>query len=408
MTHGLAKAIGYLSGSPRVSTAANVETTGARAHVLGTIGGFEASGWAVERFIVGDELPASVSAPGSHRSVARAAYRRFLADAVRLSLGQLNAYRAYSRLRGRVAFVYERLGVFQRLGLPFVKNGVPWILESNGLLFKEAHETRRTIALHRTAGKLEIDAYRRCSAVVCVSTTLRDTIAETAGIGKNKVVVCPNAVDTDRFDPSRYQPKRVCDGFVVGMVGNLYPWSGADLLLKASAALRAEGTDIKVVLVGDGIAMDDLKSQAKQLGISQNVHFVGRVAWQEVPEYLMGFDLAFSGQTSRVLGGAYRSPLKLYEYMAMARAVVSADSEDARSVIANDKNGFLYIPDDEASLAAALRDAVASAPRLSRFGERARHLVVRKHSWNARIEQLLEQLEPILQIDLTGSGALGG
>ena len=85
--------VAYLSGAPRVSTQPDAEAAGPRAHVLGVIGGFEAAGWKVDRFIVGDQMPRSWSSRGSERRLSGNPVRTLVADLVRLVLNLLNTRR---------------------------------------------------------------------------------------------------------------------------------------------------------------------------------------------------------------------------------------------------------------------------------------------------------------------------
>ena len=50
----------------------------------------------------------------------------------------------------------------------------------------------------------------------------------------------------------------------------------------------------------------------------------------------------------------YSSPLKLYEYMALGRAIVAPDQGNIREVLTNDENGLLFRPDDDQAFRAAV------------------------------------------------------
>jgi len=81
----------------------------------------------------------------------------------------------------------------------------------------------------------------------------------------------------------------------------------------------------------------------------------------------------------------------------MGRPVISADSEDARTVIIHGETGLLYRPDDLEHLTAGVEQAICLGPKLEELGMKARDLIVREHSWRSRISTLLDRLEPVLK-----------
>jgi glycosyltransferase involved in cell wall biosynthesis len=379
--------LGYLSGAPRVSTRADAELAGPRAHVLGVIAGFEAAGWTVDRFIVGDRGPAMVARDGE-RLVRRGWATTLAADGARLVLRQRSAASAYAALGTRVDWVYERFALFQAMGTPFARRGIPWILETNALLADEARRERSSVVLHGTARQLERAAYHACSVLVTVSDVLADRIADAMDVPREKIVVVPNGVDVERFDPARVAPRHLGAGFRIVFAGSLAPWQGLDTLLRALVEVPAA----TVVIVGDGPTGVGLRALADELGVAARVRFLGALAPDEVPSILAGGDVCFVGHTDRGNSAeTFRSPLKLYEYLAMGKPVISSSVPDAVATIAPGKTGFLFQPDDVASLVRAIGAAMA-AP-LGAMGALARQEAVERHSWQARVHDMIAQIE---------------
>lgn len=244
---------------------------------------------------------------------------------------------------------------------------------------------------------LEVQAYRKCNALVCVTEALKDLVVRESGISPEKVVVVPNGVDTELFNPERYEPKRVFPGFTVGFVGALYARQGVDLLLEALHDLQAEGLDLSLVVVGDGFMYAAWKDLSQRLGVASRVAFVGQVPWLEVPPYMAGFDVAYTGQVQLPVGKMYHSPLKLYEYMAMAKPVVASAFEDALRVLQEGETGFLFEPGNKEDLKRALTRAYQVREQLPAIGLRARELMVKQHSWGARVSTMTVAIERILE-----------
>jgi glycosyltransferase involved in cell wall biosynthesis len=89
----------------------------------------------------------------------------------------------------------------------------------------------------------------------------------------------------------------------------------------------------------------------------------------------------------------YHSPLKLYEYMAMGKAVVASDYDDARGLVADTGGGVVFVPGDLTALKAALRTALERATEWTIAAPRIRQVIIERHSWVARVRGLLVDLE---------------
>ena len=392
----LIRRLGYLSGSPRVSTRPEAEATGPRSHVLGVIGGFKALGWDVQPYIVGDRVPTEWIRSGSAGQLRRRLLTRLAADVLRVGMGMVNAVDA-ARKVGKVDWVYERLGSFQMMGLPCKAKGIPWILETNAPLFDEAKRDRQSVALGGLARRMELMAYRQCDVLVSISQELKEIVVKEASLDPQKVVVLPNGVDADRFNPGAVMPRRLFSLPTIGFVGNLAVWQGLDTLLRLLAEFRKEGIDLALVVVGDGVMREPWEALARDLAMQDRVKFVGRVGMDEVPGLVSGFDIGFSGQLPLGSGKMYLSPLKLYEYLAMAKPALASAYDDACQVVRPGETGYLFEPRNETSLRMILRKAYEERDAWPRMGEAARQLVAREHSWVARIRQLVDGVEARLQ-----------
>lgn len=397
-SHPTGRRLGYLSAAPRVSTRPDAEAGGPRSHVLGVVRAFEALGWRVERFIVGDRMPKGVAGGGSEKALSGSLVRTLAADLARLALGAFNALRARRELSGRVDWVYERYAVLQSLGWVFQKDGTPWVLETSGLYSDEAKTERKSLVLTGLARRLEVFAYRRCDVLVCVSQPLKELVVQKIGVPAEKILVVPNGVDAAFFDPALHEPRRLFDGFTIGFVGSLLAWQGLDRLLHAVARLREEGLPVCVTVVGDGPAREVWEGLARELGLpGEAVRFVGRAPLDEVPGYIAGFDAGFSGQQGMKIGAMYHSPLKLYEYLSMGKPIIATRYDDARSLVQDTDAGFLFEPGDTEDLKRALREAYRSRETFEEAGRRAREEVVRRHSWQARLAAMIPKIEEILR-----------
>jgi glycosyltransferase involved in cell wall biosynthesis len=97
------------------------------------------------------------------------------------------------------------------------------------------------------------------------------------------------------------------------------------------------------------------------------------------------------------IGKMYLSPLKLYEYMAMAKPVVASAFEDAQRVVQEGETGFLFRAGNKDDLKGALFK-VYHLPRtvLPDMGRKARKEIVTNHSWTARVRKMTGDVDCML------------
>lgn len=393
---GITKRLGYLSGAPRVSTRPEVGAAGPRTHVLGVINAFRHLGWEVRPYIVGDRVPlAWVAGNDSEQALRESLLKRVAADWVRLGVGIAHGWRAFREL-GQVDWVYERYSAFQALGWWFQQKGIPWVLETNDLYYVSAVKDRKSAALGSILRVQERWAYRKCEILICISQALADLIMRDMGIPASKIVVLPNGVDTEHLDPFRARPVRFFDGPTIGFVGQLHAWQRLDLLIEAVACLRREGISYNLVIIGDGLMRRTWEALVASLGLSEQVRFTGHVLWEEIPNYIAGFDLGYAGPVPLAAGSMYLSPLKLYEYAAMGRPIVAANCADAQNLVGDGVAGYLFAPGNLEDLCRALRQAYEERECWFEAGARGRSVVIAKHTWEVRVRELIKAVEDIL------------
>lgn len=389
------KAIGYLSGAPSVSTRPEASASGPRSHILGLIKGFTNLGWNVVPYIVGDHVPDKWIQASTKTIVKKHWTSRLITDLLRIFLGKLSSIIAKHQIKD-VDFVYERFGSFQSLGRIFQRKNIKWVLETNGPFFIEAKRERKILFLSRLARKMEMTAYRQCDLLVCVTNQLKEIMVEELKLNHEKILVVPNGVDINFFSPVGIEEKRFFNFPVIGYIGAIIERQRLDLLLKAIAELRNLGKNIGFVALGDGSHKNYLINQSKELNISNQVKFIGKVNRYEVPGFIAGFDLGYSGQDAigeGLLGRMYHSPLKLYEYLSMGKPAIASAYEDAKRVIKQNETGFLFTPGDIESLTSALRLALDQRENWPHMSKMAREEIIRNHSWENRAEIIITYLQ---------------
>ena len=220
------------------------------------------------------------------------------------------------------------------------------------------------------------------------------------GVPADKITVVPNGVDVDRFSPVARDSglaARLAIGqgqVVLGYVSNLTGYEGVRFLIQAIADLLQRGHDVKGLIVGDGAERERLIEHAVSLGIADRVVFTGRVPHEEVHRYYGLVDIFVVPRTSdRVC--QLVTPLKPFEAMAAARAVVVSRVAALEEIVQEGITGLTFTADDAADLANVAESLVQDAEQRHTLGQAARRWVCQHRTWHQvgeRYRQLYESM----------------
>jgi glycosyltransferase involved in cell wall biosynthesis len=240
----------------------------------------------------------------------------------------------------------------------------------------------------RRLAKREAHVWQRADGYVTITAALLGELERRLGPRSHTAVVHDGVRLRPLEDRTVQRPSENQDAGsgVVGYAGHLYAWKGVDVLLEAIARL----THARGLIIGGHSAEPDLartKSVASRLGISERVTFTGQVEPSRVTELLREADVLVLPNPASAISTRYTSPLKLFEYMAAGRPIVSSDLPSIREVLRDDVNALLVPPGDPIALANGidrlLRDhALASRLARAAFDE------VSNYSWERRAERL--------------------
>ena len=125
-------------------------------------------------------------------------------------------------------------------------------------------------------------------------------------------------------------------------------------------------SEANLLVVGDGPGVAEIVRQAQELGIAGRLCVTGIVDRDALAAYISLFDIALQPEVT-----PYASPLKLFEYMALGRAIVAPNAPNIREVLTDGVDGLLFEPNDPASLARAIRELAASPELRAKLGAAA-------------------------------------
>lgn len=232
--------------------------------------------------------------------------------------------------------------------------------------------------------------------LVVISRALEGLLCQRyPNLHRKEIIVAPDGVDLERFAdlPSPPEARRRLGldptRFTAGYTGHLYAGRGVELIL--NLARQCEQIDFLVV-GGEPTSVAERVQQAQEQKLS-NVRFFGFVSQAELPLYQAACEvllMPYQRQVAVSSGGdtaGFLSPMKMFEYMATGRLIVSSDLPVLREVLYED-NAVLCDPEDTTAWQATLERAVADAEWRLKLGQQAQQ-DVEQYSWRRRVQRVM-------------------
>lgn len=198
---------------------------------------------------------------------------------------------------------------------------------------------------------------RRAARVLALSGDTERDLASAFPVSSGKISVVPNAIDPRLFFPVedlaglRRELGLPLRGLLMGTAARLHHDKNHALTIEALALLRANGTDVHAVFLGDGPMRGELEALAAQKGVGDRVIFAGRR--RPVAPWLQSLDLF-------VLPSIWEGqPLALLQALACGVPVLASAIEGNTAVLGGDHPG-LFSPQDAGRLAGLISSAAAS------------------------------------------------
>lgn len=271
--------------------------------------------------------------------------------------------------------------------------GAPWVYEVRGVL-EETWAAAGSTPLERAARRdsqrfalmraKEIEVASAADAVITLGQTMRDHLID-GGVPAEKITLIPNSVSEAVVDANTSRtPAEVREGLGlptagvwVGTAASIVGYEGLDDLIDAVIMARAQGTDLRLLIAGDGVALPDLRERAAALG--ENVIFTGRVSQSEATEYQLGLDAIVVPRKNEPVCRLV-TPIKPIEAMGLGRPVVTCDLP-ALNELVPESAGLRVSVGDSDGLARVLSELAGDESVRIRLGQAGRDHVLATRRW---------------------------
>ena len=148
------------------------------------------------------------------------------------------------------------------------------------------------------------------------------------------------------------------------------------------------------MIVGDGAYMEKLQKLTGDLGLNDDVMFVGRVPHEEVERYYSIVDIAPFPRLPQPVTEMV-SPLKPFEAMAMEKAVISSNVRALEEIVEDRQTGILFEKGTEVDLSNKLVELIEDSKFRLELGKNARTWVCRNRDWGIISQTLCDVYEKL-------------
>lgn len=315
-------------------------------------------------------------------------------DTARIAHGRRYAQRLIEAVeQNRPDVILETHIAFSLAGkIASEQTGIPLILDDVAPAWEEEQEYG--VGLKEQARQIHREVTGRASLLVAVNNTIRRFLIE-GGVPERKLITVENGIDMRFFrnDIDACQRRKqygIPDkAIVIVFVGSFQLYHRVDLLLEAFARLQtAQPTHL--LLVGEGQRSTECKALAQRLHLLDRTTFTGSVPYQDVASYVAAGDIAIMPATND-----YGNPMKVYEYMAMGKAVAAPNQPTITEIATHGKDAYLFERDNIDAMALALKTLIEDTALRKQLGAQASTLAA-EHTWEKRATVLSGAMRAVI------------
>lgn len=300
-------------------------------------------------------------------------------------------------------FIYQRYGLDNYIGAYVSKLlNIPFVLEYNGSEIWMSKNWGKRYHFEEIAEQIELTDFKYADLIVANAEPMKDELVQ-RGVDENKILIIPNGVDPKRFSPSingaaiREKYNISEDQILVTFVGTFGPWHGAEVLAETINDVCSTNNNVKYMFVGNGANFNLVSDIVNKSGFSDRVILTGLIPQLEAPAYLAASDILVSPQIPNPDGTPFfGSPTKLFEYMAMEKAIVASSLDQMYYLLSNNETALLTEPASVTDLISAILKLSKDKSLRQKLGANARNVVLEKYTWDKHVDIILEKLDTIL------------
>jgi glycosyltransferase involved in cell wall biosynthesis len=272
-----------------------------------------------------------------------------------------------------------------------------YAIEVNGLPLIELKMSHASWWITAVTRIMEWICYRFPDLWVVPTTHIKYYLCKEYRLDPKQFLVVSNGANADIFHPMdqiscRNQLELDSNVKYLLFMGGFKKWHGILELIEIMTDLIHSDANIKLLLVGDGELISELRARVDVLGLKESVIFCGRRPLAQMPAFINAADIClapFFDERSPYTG---LSPLKLFEYMSCGKPVIASGLGGLDEVFESHDIGEVVSSSDPKKWTPVILSLLNNPDRMKSCGENGRRAVLEKFNWKSISENILNHL----------------
>lgn len=278
---------------------------------------------------------------------------------------------------------------------------IPLIIEVNGWVLAELEEygySKFKLMLFRLFQELN---YRNSTILIPVSEGLQQLINKHYRIPSDKIIAVNNGTNPDKYRPIPINDARLLIGLpidekIIGFIGGCYPHHGIQHLINAAPYVLSELPEVKFIVAGDGAMLESWKELTRKKEVDKSFLFPGNVPFESAPYYINSYNICVAPWDENLFSKNAGSPMKLFDYMACGKPIVSSRIFGVREILEPNNAGRTVDVKNPKKFASLLIDLLNSPEKRDIIGKNALKTVRSNYTWkqtSRKIVNLMKKFE---------------
>ncbi|WNI68944.1 glycosyltransferase [Enterobacter asburiae] len=277
------------------------------------------------------------------------------------------------------------LSLAQRKNIPLVTtlHGFD-VTVSNKDLLKSRSPAWINYLIHQHKVKKEGDKF------ICVSNFIAQQAIKN-GFPEDKLVQHYIGIDVDKYQP---RDQRDDQGIILH-VARLVEKKGTAVLIKALKHVQKTCADARLVIIGEGPLLAELKTQVSALGLEHNVTFTGALPHQDVMAWMRKASMLILPSITAKTGDAEGLGMVLLEAAVTGVPVIGTHHGGILEAIIDERTGFLVTERDDKQLAERISYLLNNGEERFNMGRNAREFICEKFNLSKqtlKLEKIYQEL----------------
>ena len=229
-----------------------------------------------------------------------------------------------------------------------------------------------------------------CHKIYAVAQAMIDQCVEAGVAPREKYQVVYSGMEIEKFITAQPDPElKARLGIpghvkVIGSVARLFPLKGYEQLIPAAAEIIRQYPAVHFLIVGNGVLLEELQQQIKELGIAGKFSFVGLVPPDQVYRYIGQMDLLIHLSLREGL------PRAVVQALAAGKPAIGYCLDGTPEVVINGETGFTVEPESIVPVAEAALTILRNPEMAAAMGREGRRRVSTRFDWK-NMATILEQ-----------------